>query len=79
MDLGDAAADGGVDAELFIKFAGKGLLSGLAGLDLTARELPLKTHRLVRLTLADENLDGLGCAGWRLTQHECSYDQAQGP
>jgi hypothetical protein len=69
-DTGDALADFGGDAELFIEFAGQGFFRTLAGLDLAAGKLPLQGHRLVWAALADQDLIA--------AQHQCRYDQAQG-
>ncbi len=55
-ERGDAAADDGVDAELFVELAGERLLGGLAVFDLAAGELPFEAHGLVGLALADEDL-----------------------
>lgn len=54
-DVGDVGTDGGADAELFVEFAGEGLLGALAVFDLAAGKLPLKGHRLVWAALADED------------------------
>lgn len=63
-DLGDAAVDDSLDAELLVELAGEGLLGGLSGLDLAAGELPFEAHGLVRAALADEDFgDGAGVAG----------------
>jgi hypothetical protein len=51
----DFGPDGGLDAELFIEFAGEGLLGTFAGLDLASGELPLKGHGLIGAALTDEN------------------------
>lgn len=54
-DMGDMRADGGTNAEFFLKFAGEGLFGGFAVLDFAARELPLEGHGLVGPPLADQN------------------------
>jgi hypothetical protein len=54
--MGDACADGGVDAELFPELAAESLLSGFARLNFSAGELPFGAERLVRAALTDEHL-----------------------
>ncbi len=54
-DRGDAAADGGRDAKLFVELADEGSLGALAGLDFTSGELPFEAHGLVGPALADED------------------------
>ena len=80
-DAGYATADGGGDAQLFVEFADEGLLGGLAGLDLSAGELPFEAHGLIGAALADQDfamigLD-LGAGVWR-AQDEGRYDPADG-
>ncbi len=57
---GEAAADGGVDAEFLIEFARQGGFGGFAMFNLAAGKLPFGAHGLVRPSLADENLARLG-------------------
>ena len=54
-DVGDARPDAGVDAQFFVKFANQGLFGGFAGLDFSARELPLQGHGLIGTALANEH------------------------
>ena len=64
-DGGDAVADGGGDAELFVELAGEGLFGGFAGFDLAAGELPLEAHGLVgrRWQMKISRVSGLRRAG----------------
>jgi hypothetical protein len=71
---GDALADGGIDAELFLKFADEGLLGGFAGFDLAAGELPLEAHGLIGAALADKELAGFAFAA----EHEGRNDATHG-
>jgi len=68
-DVRDAWADGGVDAEFFVEFAGEGLFWTFAGLYFAAGKFPLEGHWLVGASLADEDAAA--------AEHECCYDQAQ--
>lgn len=54
-NVGDVRADGGSDAEFFLKFALERLLRAFAGFDFAAGELPLEGHGLIRTPLADQN------------------------
>ena len=72
---GDPGADGGVDAEFFVEFAGEGLLGGFAVFDLASGELPLEAHGLVGFALADEEFGGCGVRA----EDEGSHDEAGGP
>ena len=55
-NAGDTGADGSLDAQFFVQFAGQGLLRALAGLDLAAGKLPHQGHGLIGTALADEDL-----------------------
>ena len=54
-DVGDARANAGLDPELFVQFAGQGLLRAFSLLNFAARKFPLQPHWLVRAPLADQH------------------------
>jgi hypothetical protein len=51
----DAGSDFGIDGQLFVQFAGQGLLGTFSGLDLAPGELPFEGHGLIGTALADED------------------------
>ena len=55
-DVGDAGADGGLDAELLLEFAAQGLFRGFARLHLAAGKFPLGSERLVGTALTYQHL-----------------------
>ena len=73
-DGGDERADGGVDGELFVEFAGEGFFGGFVGLDFTAGELPFEAHGLACSALADKDFAG----GAFAAEDERGYDASQG-
>lgn len=74
-NLGDAATDLGVDAEFFVEFTGEGGFRGFAGLDFAAGKLPLETHGLVWLALADKDFRGREAGA----EDERGYDETERP
>src|SRR5689334_12665317 len=54
-NVGDAGADGGMDAEFFLKFARESLFGAFTLFNLAAGELPLKGHGLIGPPLADQD------------------------
>ncbi len=52
-DVGNPRANDRLNAQLFIQFACQSLLGAFAGLDLAARKLPLRSHRLIWTALSD--------------------------
>src|ERR1035441_8123333 len=73
--LGDARPNDGGNAEFFVEFAGERLLGGLAGFDLSAGELPLEAHWLVRPALANQNFGAAAIFCRGLAQDEGDDDQ----
>ena len=54
-NMGDVRPDGGADAELFVEFAGKGLLRAFSLFDFSTGKFPLKCHGLVGAALANQH------------------------
>jgi hypothetical protein len=52
-DVRDVAPDSGCNSQLFVQFARQGLFGGFAVLNLSPRELPLQSHRLIGAALAN--------------------------
>src|SRR5580704_1569965 len=71
-DMGDPRSNGGLDAQFLVQLPRKRLLGGLAVLDLSPWEFPLKGHGLIGAPLANQDFSAAD-------DQRCGHKTESGP